>query len=73
MSNEKASRLANDHWSYVHDLCKTTLDSALDGFDIIASISKEQLIEVIGFHYKSAFIHGYKHAIEDIESEGRKK
>ena len=46
-----AEKLAEDHWSYIDDVLS------------LAGRSQLQLDE-IGFHYKSAFIHGYKHAKE---------
>lgn len=49
---KKEEELADAHWEYIKDLLfthKITLD----------------VITLCGFHYKSAFIHGYKHALED--------
>lgn len=46
--------LANEHWKYVKEL--------LD-----AHCEDDENIERIGFHYKTAFIHGYKHGREDYE------
>lgn len=48
----EAQKLADEHWAYVEDLL------------IIHGESPES-INKYGFHYKSAFIHGYKHAKED--------
>jgi 1,6-anhydro-N-acetylmuramate kinase len=48
-----AEELANAHWAYV----KQVLENA--GVE-------QQVIEQIGFHYRTAFVHGYKHAIEDM-------
>jgi len=49
---ERAKRLAEEHWSYVEELL-TTHGVDRDG------------VEITKFHYISAFIHGYKHAMED--------
>ncbi len=44
-----AEQLAEDHWGYVEEL-----------------LVKHEIkgIKIIEFHYKSAFIHGYKHGEE---------
>jgi hypothetical protein len=43
--------LAEEHWTYVKKILE------LHGTD-------KKSIELIGFHYNAAFIHGYKHAKE---------
>lgn len=50
----KAEDLALAHWNYVRDVLTT------HGLD-------ERLIDAVGFHYQTAFIHGYKHAKEDMD------
>lgn len=45
-----ADRLAGEHWSYIEGLLKVHLKEVGD-------------ISCIEFHYKSAFIHGYKHGL----------
>lgn len=54
MNLEKAKQLAQEHWNYLEQLLLTH------------NIPVEQ-INIIGFHYKTAFIHGYKHSQEDCE------
>lgn len=49
---KSSNQLAEEHWKYVESLLK-------------AHGEEDELIEQIGFHYISAFIHGYKHAMED--------
>jgi len=44
-------QLAEDHWSYIEALLK---------------VHGDKDIEVIGFHCRTAFEHGYKHAMEDL-------
>jgi pantothenate kinase len=44
-------QLAEQHWSYVESVLKSHGESA-------------EIMEKCGFHYKTAFLHGYKHAIE---------
>lgn len=46
-----ANQLADEHWGYIEALLKAH--------------EEEFNIKQIEFHYKSAFIHGYKHAMED--------
>lgn len=48
---EHAVTLADDHWSYINRL--------LD-----AHGASEETRQVVGFHYKSAFVHGFKHGCE---------
>ena len=47
----KAEKLAADHWAYLEGLMQThNVD--------------ETAVGAIGFHYKTAFVHGYKHGEE---------
>lgn len=48
-----AEKLAEKHWQYIEGILKK------EG-------TPEQEINRIGYHYKTAFVHGYKHAIERI-------
>jgi len=48
---EKAKQLAREHWEYLCKVLKTH------------SVSNN-IIDIVGFHYKTAFIHGFKHGIE---------
>lgn len=47
-----AKDLADAHWSYVKEV-------------LGLHVPNDAVIGEIGFHYKSAFIHGYKHGKED--------
>lgn len=47
-----SKQLADEHWGYIVGLLE-------------AHEEDNKLIDQIGFHYKSAFIHGYKHAMEE--------
>lgn len=49
---DNAHKLANEHWEYIELLLAT-------------NGTIEDQIRIIGFHYKSAFIHGYKHGQVD--------
>jgi hypothetical protein len=44
-----AEKLANDHWEYV----KETL-----------IVHSAENIEIAEYHYKTAFVHGFKHGVE---------
>lgn len=46
--------LARQHWAYVESVLK-------------AHQVHNTVVEVCGHHYRTAFVHGYKHAIEDLE------
>lgn len=48
---EHAVTLADDHWSYINRLLE-------------AHGASEKTRQVVGFHYKSAFVHGFKHGCE---------
>jgi hypothetical protein len=52
----KAKELARDHWGYVQDVLR------LHG-------QSDELINIVGFHYIAAMIHGVKHGIE-LERNG---
>jgi hypothetical protein len=54
----RAEQLAEDHWGYVKQLLELTLEGTNGSGD-------DRRIEEIGFHYKSAMIHGWKHRDED--------
>ena len=49
-----AEKLAEDHWEYIERVIAPYHTTEYDKKDL----------EIIKFHYKSAFIHGYKHAKE---------
>ncbi len=51
-----AKELAIDHWAYVRQV-------------LVHDGVSERDIERIGFHFREAFIHGFKHA-DEIEKEG---
>jgi len=53
---EKAKQLAREHWEYLCKVLKT-------------HNAPTDAIDTIGFHYKTAFIHGFKHGIEYTEDE----
>lgn len=50
---EEAKKLAEEHWAYIRGL--------LNLHEVAGR-------EVIGWHYKTAFIHGYKHGAAAIKT-----
>ena len=52
----KSQELADAHWEYVGQLLRVgQVNDPPEGLDIIE------------FHYKTAFMHGYKHGIQDAD------
>lgn len=51
-----ADRLADEHWSYIR-------------FLLLTHGTKEEDLGQVEFHYRSAFVHGYKHGLE-AKNEG---
>lgn len=56
MNLKRGEELATDHWHYIKEI-------------LIHAGKEKQSIEEIGYHYITSFIHGYKHAIEDLKNE----
>ena len=59
-------KTADAHWEYIEALTRATL--ATPGTSA-CGMSVDDLVELIGFHYKSAFIHGWKHGLEALRAE----
>lgn len=55
-SETVAQELAEKHWNYIENLLKRIKD--------------DEMVETIGFHYKTAFVHGFKHGVEWRAKEG---
>lgn len=53
----KAEKLAVDHWNYINGLYK------------ILGIKSEKQIMELAFHYKTAFMHGFKHGIQSMKEK----
>jgi len=47
------NEIAEAHWNYIKDLL------------LNHKIAKDK-INLVGFHYKTAFVHGYKHGQEEL-------
>lgn len=55
----KSTKLAKEHWGYICEVLKIHQ-------------ADEILISLIELHYKTAFIHGYKHGQEDLIDQYKK-
>jgi len=53
----RPAKLAAAHWAYIKELLESH------------HVDPDE-VERIGFHYKAAFVHGYKHAKQDNLSYG---
>ena len=53
--DNKAKNLAEEHWKYV----KTVILNSEPNINT-------KIVDIIGFHYITAFVHGYKHGKEDV-------
>jgi hypothetical protein len=54
-SKEELTSLINAHFSYIENL-------------LLSHGESDIMIDLVKFHYCSAFEHGYKHAVQDFES-----
>lgn len=52
---DRSNTLANDHWGYIEGLLRAHTES-------------DTIITAIKYHYLTAFVHGYKHALEDVDA-----
>ncbi len=55
MNLDKAKELADAHWGYVRE--------------VILVSNPHADTDVAEFHYKAAFVHGFKHAYEEMVAE----
>jgi len=56
---KRANKLAEAHWAYIEAL-------------LSAHEQGEPVLNMVKFHYVSAFEHGYKHALEDVLEDSRR-
>jgi len=54
-NHEKVSKLAEAHWEYVKGL-------------LSRGRASEGVLDLCEYIYITSFIHGYKHAIQDVEN-----
>jgi hypothetical protein len=57
--DEKVIKMVDDHWEYVKSILEMELPIDMQ------IINREDYLDRIGHHYKTAMIHGYKHGKED--------
>ena len=57
---DKAEQIAEEHWEY--------LKGVLENAGLL-----DYRIEEIGYHYKTAFIHGWKHALEEYKQKNPRR
>jgi hypothetical protein len=53
IDTKKAAKLAADHWAYVRSM-------------LLSHGEAHGVVTRCGFHYKAAFVHGWKHAMEEV-------
>jgi len=58
IKGDKLHKLAVEHWDYVKGVIVNS-----------ESNINNRLIDVIGFHYITAFKHGYKHGQQEIKND----
>jgi hypothetical protein len=60
----RQEQLAASHWEYIEN----TLDYHY-AREVIITITREDLIDLIGHHYRTSMVHGYGHGYEDAKKE----
>lgn len=60
---DTGEKLANDHWNYVRQVITVGQEPewSEEKQEFFWDIRVTNIVDVIEFHYKAAFIHGYKH------------
>ena len=54
---DELEKLCEEHWKYVEEVIRTEYDDS-DEYDI------DSYCRRVGFHYKSAMKHGFKHGVQ---------
>jgi hypothetical protein len=63
-------RLEDRHWGYLEQVLRNTLQADYST-DETEYDKVERFIESIGFHYRTAMVHGYKHGQADAQARIR--
>lgn len=63
MTNEQIQKLADDHWEYVEQVIRNEYDSEI-AEPIGTAMDIDAYCRRVELHYKTAFIHGFKHGYE---------
>lgn len=61
MSNKTAHELAVAHWEYVRGVIMQEIG---DDMGKKLTLTVQEYVDTVGFHYKTAFEHGFKHGEE---------
>ena len=56
------------HWEYIRDVIRDGRDE-----DSWIHLTIQDYLTIIGYHYKTAMKHGYKHGVSDSLSETKTK
>ena len=63
---KELEKMISDHWAYVAEVIIMHTHDA-------PAVAPSELLEIVEFHYKTAFEHGYKHAMQDMKQEASTK
>ena len=55
LTKEQVEEMAEAHWSYVRKVIEQQHNYDIGG------IIPDEVIDLVGFHYRTAFVHGFKH------------
>ena len=56
-----------EHWTYLREAIRGGRDE-----DSYIHLSIRDYLAIIGYHYKTAMLHGYKHKVQIMEEEETK-
>jgi len=64
-TEETSKKLAHDHWAYIQKTLEKQNKNMCEIFQKPDQKLLDVAMEIIEYHYKTAFIHGYKHGKKD--------
>jgi len=64
-TEESSKELAHDHWNYIQKTLEKQNEIMCEIFQKPDQKLLDVMMKIIEYHYKTAFIHGYKHGKED--------
>jgi len=67
--SEDGKQLADEHWAYVESVIRAEWKAFATTTDCSPDLVDEHC-EIIGHHYRSAMIHGFKHGVDAAEANG---
>lgn len=65
----EAEKLADEHWAYIEQVIRNEYDSET-AYPTGSMMDIDAYCRRVGLHYKSAFVHGFKHGCEMIHRGG---